>query len=197
MKKLLMLLSVMFVFLLSSCTANEETKKKESVLDEYKVMNIHSEVRVKDFIYRIVSKKQEYENNEKVKIYAELEYVGNDDQVTIYHAASPFYFNLKERTRNYDIGYGMNQPLVKTTIVKGKPLREEYIVGSGSYSGEDPKEYVDFIKSIVDTKRLPHGYYILNGSADFYVETVKNNKNVEIDYNISSPIDFKVNEQKK
>lgn len=195
MKKLCILLTVLLAFLLSSCTTNEETKKKESVLDEYKVMNSHSKVRVKDFIYRIVSEKQEYENNEKVKIYAELEYVGNDDQVTIYHGESPFYFNLKERTRNYDIGYLMNQPLVKTTIVKGKPFREEYIVGNGGYSGDDPKEYVDFMKKIIDTKRLPYGYYILNGSAEFYVETVKNGKNVEIDYNISSPIDFKVNEK--
>lgn len=198
MKKLFMLLTVMFVFLLSSCTANEETKKKkESVLDEYNVMNTHSEVRVKDFIYRIVSEKKEYENNEKVKIYAELEYVGNEDQVTIYHAASPFYFNLKERTRNYDIEYAMNEPLIKTTIVKGKPLREEYRVGSGGYSGDDPQEYIVFMKTIMDKKQLPYGYYILNGNADFYVETVKNNKNVEIDYNISSPIDFKVKEKTK
>jgi len=195
MKKLFILLTVMFVFVFSSCTANKETKKKDSILDEYKVMTSHSKVRVKDFIYRIVSEKQEYAYNEKVKIYAELEYVGNDDQVTIYHGESPFYFNLKERTRNYDIEYFMNLPLVKTTIVKGKPLREEYLVGSGSYSGEDPKEYVDFMKKIMDTKRLPHGYYNLNGSAEFYVETVKNGKNIEIDYNISSPIDFKVNEK--
>ncbi|GGI10079.1 hypothetical protein [Gottfriedia solisilvae] len=194
MKKLFMLLTVMFVFMLSSCSSNEESKKKESILDEYKVMNSHSEVRVKDFIYRIVSEKQEYANNEKVKIYAELEYVGNEEQVTIYHAASPFYFNLKEKTRNYDIVYGMNQPLVKTTIVKGKPLREEYFIGNGSYSGDDPKEYVDFMKKIMDTKRLPYGYYILNGNADFYVETVKSGKNVQIEYNINSPIDFKVNE---
>ena len=194
MKKIFMLLTVMFVFMLSSCSANEESKKKESILDEYKVMNSHSKVRVKDFIYRIVSEKQEYANNEKVKIYAELEYVGNDDQVTIYHGESPFYFNLKEKTRNYDIGYAMNEPLIKTTIVKGKPLREEYRVGSGGYSGDDPKEYVDFMKKIMDTKRLPYGYYILNGNADFYVETVKNGKNVQIEYNINSPIDFKVNE---
>jgi len=194
MKKIFMLLTVMFVFMLSSCSANEESKKKESILDEYQVMNSHSKVRVKDFIYRIVSEKQEYANNEKVKIYAELEYVGNDDQVTIYHGESPFYFNLKEKTRNYDIGYAMNEPLIKTTIVKGKPLREEYRVGSGGYSGDDPKEYVDFMKKIMDTKRLPYGYYILNGNADFYVETVKNGKNVQIEYNINSPIDFKVNE---
>ncbi|MET3196495.1 hypothetical protein [Bacillus sp. OAE603] len=197
MKKLFMLLTVVFIFILSSCSTNQETKKKESVLDNYNVMNNHSEVRVKDFIYRIVSEKQEYANDEKVKIYLELEYVGNEEQVTIYHAESPFYFNLKEKTRNYDIVYGMNQPLVKTTIVKGRPLREEYKVGSGGYSGDDPKEYVDFMKKIMDTKRLPYGYYILNGKTDFYVETVKNGKNVQIEYNISSPIDFKVNEKTK
>lgn len=195
MKKLCMLFTLIFVFILSSCTANEETKKKESLLDEYKVMNHYSTVKVKDFIYRIVSENKEYADNEKIKIYAELEYVGNEDQVTIYHAASPFYFDIEEKTRSYDIGYIMNQPLVKTTIVKGKPLREEYIVGNGGYSGDDPKEYVDFMKTIMETKRLPYGYYILNGRADFYVETVKNGKNVEIDYNISSSIDFKVNEK--
>lgn len=189
-----MLLTVMFVFLVSSCSVNEETKKKESVLDKYNVMNNQSEVKVKDFIYRIVSEKQEYQNSESVKIYAELEYVGNEEKVTIYHSASPFHFNLLEKSRNYEIGYRMDEPLVKTTIVKGKPLREEYIVGSGGYSGDDSKEYVDFMKKIMNTGQLPYGYYILNGKADFYVETVKN---IKTEYNISSPIDFKVKEKTK
>lgn len=195
MKRLIMLLLTMSAFILTSCTSNEETKKKESLLDEYKVINTHSEVRVRDFIYRIVSEKQEYEQNEKVKIYAELEYVGNVDKITIYHASSPFYFNVEERTRHYSLEYFMNQPLVRTTIVKGKPLREEYREGGGGYGDDDPKDYVDFIKNISKTKRLPSGYYVLNGKADFYVETLKNGKKVEVVYNINSPIDFKVREK--
>lgn len=75
---------------------------------------------------------------------------------------------MVETTRNFEIGYGMDAPLLSTKLRKGEPLRAEYW-GSGGYTSEDKKEYVDFISQIMN-QEFPEGRYIVNGSADFYVK---------------------------
>ena len=59
-------------------------------------------------------------------IFAELTYVGELDSIDIYHAASPFYFPLEERTRGIEVDYAMDEPLIVTTLEKGEPLRQKY-----------------------------------------------------------------------
>ncbi|GGE02440.1 hypothetical protein [Paenibacillus nasutitermitis] len=102
------------------------------------------------FLYRLVSEKSVYAEGERVELYAELEYVGEEPEIEIAHAASPFSFPMKEKTRGFEIGYMMDQPRLVTTLKKGEPLREQYKV-SGGYGSQDPKEYVDFIKARNDS----------------------------------------------
>jgi hypothetical protein len=94
---------------------------------------------------------------------------------------------MVEKTRDFQIDYPMNLPLISTTLVKGKPLLEEY-KKSGGYDSQDEKEYVDFMKNFLN-RGFPSGYYVVNGSVNFYVENGKNNKQ---DYNIKGQIEFKV-----
>lgn len=70
-----------------------------------------TEVRIGDFVYRLSTEKEEYNGDEPIIIHAELEYVGDQEQIDISHAASPFYFPIKETTRNYDIPYAMEEPM--------------------------------------------------------------------------------------
>jgi hypothetical protein len=142
-----------------------------------------------DFIYRLVSEKSVYEEDEPLAIHAELEYIGEDDQVDIYHAASPFYFPISEITRGYEIGYVMDQPLIRTTLVKGVPLRESY-TGSGWYSEQDPPEYLEFIKQVMEG-RFPEGKYTVNGYAGFYVEDGDGDGG-QTSYRIEGSIGFEV-----
>ncbi|MBD3921670.1 hypothetical protein H8B09_23085 [Paenibacillus sp. PR3] len=129
-------------------------------------MGSSAEVKDDDFVYRLVAETAEDQAADSVKLYAELEYVGDQDEVTITHAMSPFYFPMKETTRGYGIGYMMDQPLITTTLKKGEPLREEYH-GSGGYSeDQDPKDYIQFIKDFGANGFLP-GRYEVNGFADF------------------------------
>ncbi len=96
-----------------------------------------------------------------------------------------------EKTRDYEINYGMNEPLLSTTLKRGQPLREEY-EKSGGYGEQDKKEYVDFIKSFWENG-FPAGYYVVDGYVDFYVQSNEDSNDKE-DFNIKTQIDFKVNE---
>jgi hypothetical protein len=188
LKKLFHLsLFIIALLLLSSCSSTQDVNNNSTRVKKSEVLNTSVEVSEDDFIYRILTVKKEYHKNEKVKIYAELEYIGDKDEVTIYHAASPFSFPMVEKTRDFQIDYPMNLPLISTTLVKGKPLHKEY-KKSGAYNSQDEKEYVDFMKNFVN-KGFPSGYYIVNGSVNFHVENGENNK---LDYNIKGQIEFKV-----
>ena len=189
MKKLIQIIFIMLTLLLSSCTYELESDNEVTKLDNYEVIKTMDEVIEGDFIYRLVTEKGEYLDNESVNIYAELEYIGDNEEITIYHAASPFFFPMVEKIRDYSIDYPMDEPLISTKLIKGKPLREEY-KRSGGYSSQDEKEYVNFIKSFWD-KGFPTGYYVVNGFVDFYVQSNENDKQEE--FNIKAQIDFKVN----
>ena len=188
MRKLIQIIFIMLALLLTSCTSKSESDNIVAKLDNYEVLNTKDEVTEGDFIYRLVTEKAEYLDNESVRIYAELEYIGDNEEITIYHAASPFYFPMVEKTRDFSIGYPMNEPLLSTKLIKGKPLREEY-KRSGGYSSQDEKEYVNFMKSFLDNG-FPAGYYVVNGFADFYVQPNENDKKEE--FNIKAQIDFRV-----
>ncbi|PWW00916.1 hypothetical protein DFQ01_11161 [Paenibacillus cellulosilyticus] len=124
------------------------------------------EVKEGDFVYRLVAETAEDHSADSVKLYAELEYAGDQDEVTITHAMSPFYFPMKETTRGYDISYMMDQPLITTTLRKGEPLREQYRASGGYSADQDPKDYIEFIKDFTANGFLP-GRYEVNGFADF------------------------------
>ncbi|RBW68845.1 hypothetical protein DS031_14890 [Bacillus taeanensis] len=157
---------------------------------------VKAEVTEGDFVYRLVSEKEIYQDSEDVKLYAELEYVGDQEEIKIYHAASPFYFPIVEKTRNYNIEYAMNEPLLTTTLEKGKPFREEYR-GGGAYGSQDEQDYVEFMKDFMENG-FPVGEYTVNGFADFFIEANEHDKKAEEKledkekYKMQAQIEFEV-----
>lgn len=135
-------------FLLAGCSGDSKLDE-QNVVKEPSIVS-KAEVSEGDFVYRLLSEKSEYSEGEKVEVYAELEYVGDEPEIKIAHAASPFSFPMKEKTRNFEIGYMMNLPQFVTVLKKGMLLRERY-EGGGGYGSQDPKEYVDFIKALEET----------------------------------------------
>lgn len=191
MKKLTNTICVIFLIaILASCgTTQQDIDSGSSDNDRYKdasTTNI-AEVTEGDFIYRLVSDHQEYQENDTVSLYAELEYIGNNQEITISHAASPFSFYITETTRDYQIDYPMNQPLLSTTLKQGEPLREEY-KASGGYSENDPQEYIEFLHQLWE-EGFPSGEYVIKGSADFFIET---NETDTENYHIEAQINFSV-----
>lgn len=184
---------VLLTVLLASCGAQGKGQtgsgNSDSVNDE--VTNSSSaEATEGDFVYRLVSEKEQYGAGEAVALYAELEYLGDEEEVTIYHAASPFYFPITEKTRGYEIGYMMEEPLVTTTLKKGEPVREEY-KRSGGFSEQDEKDYVDFIKSFLENG-FPAGHYVVDGYANFYVQSGVEGTEDKETFTIKANIEFEV-----
>ncbi len=177
------------VFLLSSCSSDN---KQSSQLDGSNFLNTSAEIMEGNFVYRLATEKEVYQEGGPVSLFAELEYIGDQEEITIYHAASPFYFPMIEKTRNYTIDFPINEPLIATILKKGQPLRKTYSGGSGGYGSEDKKEYVDFMKKIMN-KQFPIGHYVVNGTADFFIKT---NESSQKAYNLNAQISFKVESKK-
>ncbi|AST92499.1 hypothetical protein BC6307_14960 [Sutcliffiella cohnii] len=185
MKKLFCIIIVIMVALIG-CGTEKETRS--STLDDYEVTNINAEIMEGDFVYRLYSKERVYEPNEEIQVYGEIEYVGEEEEVVIYHAASPFYFIITEEVRGYEIDYAMDTPLIGTTLKRGEPLVEPYRK-SGGYSDQSEKEFVEFIKEFLHKEGFPSGFYTINGFTDFYVE--KGN-HIKEEYEMEAQINIKV-----
>ncbi|MGG0668054.1 hypothetical protein [Sporosarcina koreensis] len=119
-----------------------------------------------------------------MKLFGEITYTGDKDEVTIIHSSSAILFSLEEKVRGFDIGYSVEDLEVVTVLKKGEPYREEY-VKSGGYDAGNPSDYVRFIKSFLNNEGFPSGYYIVNGETDFFL---KDKERV----NIKATINFKV-----
>lgn len=191
LKNIKLILPIMFLSIgLFGCQQNNN-EKVDNEPSNTQTLETKAEVIEEDFVYRLVTENAEYSKNEPIKIYAELEYTGDKEEIEIFHSASPFSFPMVETTRNYEIGYGMNEPLLSTKLIKGEPLREEYR-GSGGYGSQDKKEYIEFMKQIMN-QEFPKGHYVVNGIADFGVianeETGQKKK-----YKIKAKVEFSVND---
>ncbi|MGG3890038.1 hypothetical protein [Metabacillus fastidiosus] len=189
-KKISLILSSMFLSIgLFSCQQNNN-KKVNNEPSDTKTLETKAEVIEEDFVYRLVTEKAAYGKNELIKIYAELEYTGDKKEIEIFHSASPFSFLMVETMRNYEILYSMPEPLLSTKLIKGEPLCQEY-KGSGGYGSRDKKEYIEFMKQIMN-QEFPEGHYVVNGITDF--DVIANEKTgQEKKYEIKAQIEFRVN----
>ncbi|MCD8510654.1 MAG: hypothetical protein LRY73_12810 [Bacillus sp. (in: Bacteria)] len=145
-----------------------------------------SETEAGDFVVRLISKKAIYEAEEPVELTAKLKYSGEEDKLSIFHGASPFWFHIRETTRGIDIPYIMNLPLKETKLKRDQWLEVNYRK-TGSYSEED--EHAQFMKEFLEGDTFPPGVYEIELRADFYT----GNFNVkEQKYNISTALIIEV-----
>ncbi|WP_280770550.1 hypothetical protein [Salipaludibacillus daqingensis] len=177
------------LFFLVGCHSSDSISSSE--LDEYVVSQTTDETIQDDFIFRLVSEKKEYNEGEEVALYGEIEYIGEKDEVTIYHSSSAVLFPMEEKIRGYDIGFAVDDIGLSTTLKQGEPYQEKY-VKSGSYSpDQDPEDYVSFIRDFLNRDDFPSGYYVVGAYADFSVDAEENEGSRER-FKIEAAVDFKV-----
>lgn len=165
-KKIGIASSIFCTLVLSACgqsgnteaSPNEDTKKEVRVVDE---------VYEGDFVYTLTSEQERYQEGQPIQLRAELTYIGEDEEITIGHASSPFHFPMKETTRGYDIPFSMTEPFITTTMKREEPFKESY-VPSGGFGSLDPEEYKDFMKRMM-AGDVPVGHYEVEGTAKFTV----------------------------
>ncbi|WP_018923080.1 hypothetical protein [Salsuginibacillus kocurii] len=123
-----------------------------------------------NFTYRIISEQSSYTSDQPVQLYAELEYTGSRDHITISHGADPFYFPLKDHSRDLELSYWSYDTDQTTTLEKEKPIRvsidrDRLQPRSGSQSS-DARTLLEDIREGED---FPPGEYNVKGQARFQV----------------------------
>ena len=127
---------LVLVFVMTACGTGAIPNSGNQAKSDEPLPSAEAEVKEGDFVYRLFTEKDVYNTFGGTAIFAELTYVGELDSIDIYHASSPFYFPLEERTRGINVDYPMDEPLIMTTLEKGEPLRQRYGF-AGGYSDND------------------------------------------------------------
>lgn len=187
MKTIAAICTLIPALLLTACGVEETRQQPADDATVFTVISPKAASVQGDFIYRLISEKEQYTEGKEIKIYTELEYSGEQENIEISHAASPFHFPLYEETREYAVEYAMNEPLLTTQLIGGEAL-QEYYSGSGGYSAEEDEAYIEFVQRIMG-KEFPPGYYKANGFAYF---TAASSAGSGIPYEFHTQIDFKV-----
>ncbi|MDG5788637.1 hypothetical protein QA612_14235 [Evansella sp. AB-P1] len=179
---------VIFILFLAGCNSSElDNREGPSDFDElanFEVLQPMDETKKGNFIFRLISEKEEYKEGEEVKLYGELEYVGRNEEVTITHSDPVIVFPLEDKMRGFSTRFGRDDDASPTTLKQGEPYRQDYKTMFVYNPIEDSEEYLEFLEQL--DEHFPAGYYVVNGQAIFN-HGIFGNETV-----IKAQIDFKV-----
>lgn len=187
MGKLNTLCLILLLFLTAACQNSDSINDE---LNNYNVVQTHSEATHEDFIFRLFTEKEYYNEDEDVLIHGEIEYNGEKDEIIIYHAASAITFPMTEKIRNFPIDSFVQEIGLSTRLKRGIPYRETY-QKNVFYDEHSSKEYIQFTEEFSNNKGFPVGYYVVNGYASFAADLGDDDNNRER-IQINAMIDFKV-----
>lgn len=119
-----------------------------------------------DFHIAIIADKQIYHKNEKIKVYATFEYVGDKDEIKIWHGLPYLGFSIKDANGDYFMR-SVQADALKSTIIKKNVVYKFDFQKSGGFSADDPK--ADFWRKFYSEKdlRMPVGTYTIIAAASF------------------------------
>lgn len=179
MSKNIILISTL-ILLLTACGNQPKTIQNDD--NEY----VMSEIRKDDFVLQVYSDKQIYALEEEVNVYTKLKYIGNNASQTVYHEASPFYYNVFEITRQVGIPYSMDQPGLSTEL-KNDIWYEERYMKTGVFSESFPKS--EFNKEFLEVKGFPGGEYRMSVRAKISTGQSTKQENYELSTSITIKIE--------
>lgn len=171
MKKYVVSMLAMFTLLLSACGTTDVSPKSTTPLPPSEI-----EVKEGDFIYKLYTEKDVYDEYGDISIYAELTYVG-EKTIEVVHGDPLLSFSLEERTRNVKVDMLIREIGMTTRLKKGETITKRYDVTKG-HVFEDDKASMEFFNT-VKSKGLPHGEYDIHGSADFFFDEEGKHYNIE------------------
>lgn len=143
-----------------------------------------------DFELALYTSKTHYAVDETIKVYAELTYTGEQEQIEIGHSMYPVGFTIEEHTRDMSIPGFMNEPYIVTTLKKDEPVKYEYSF-SGGYSEQDGEDYIAFVKELMD-EQFPEGQYTIAAHASFVEHAAHDGADGKPSYQFSNSISFVV-----
>jgi hypothetical protein len=119
----------------------------------------------KMFDLKLYSDKQTYKPDEKINIWATLEYIGDTDEIKIWSGDPYLVYSITDG-KDFNLDTIVSDILKSTTLKKGIVYRDNYIK-SGGYSTDAPD--ADFWKKFFEEKDLylPEGEYTIKVSCAF------------------------------
>jgi len=111
------------------------------------------------FEMRLFSDKKEYRTNEKIRLWATLEYIGNKDSIQIWHGGGFMLFYITDG-EDFNLEPIITLPLLSTTLERGRVYAFDYYK-SGGWGTDDPK--ADFWEQFFKEQDLflPQGNYTI------------------------------------
>lgn len=171
MKTLKSVLLICLLFITGCGTNNPkeiEGKGSQSIVFDNM---IESKSENEEFTFKLISEKDIYKTNEVIKVSGEITYKGEEDTVSIAHAASPIWFYTTNLTEDYYFDPAMNEPLIITTLKKNEPLVEEYSFSGGNYyEGQAGEAYDESVWKSMTHLKFPPGQYKIEAKTDFTVQ---------------------------
>ncbi len=164
----IMIFGLLFCLLLTSCSNINVNNKNSSNSTNINVSNeaINNEQDYnKLFELNLYTDKQTYKTTDKIKIWATLKYIGNDNHIKIWHSNPYISFTITDG-KKFETGGIFDDVLTSTILVKDKLYKYDY-VKTGGYSEDDTN--VDYWKKFYQEKDLylPEGEYIIKVGGAF------------------------------
>lgn len=150
-KKLIISVGILILSLILTACGPKEEKD-----GEYE-MNYTASTKDELFQLSIYLDKDTYASDEVIFCYATLEYIGEEDSITIYSSDPLVGFGIRD-DKLFHGEYGRDTILMETTFRKGHVVKYDFSK-SGGWSGDDPnaKFYEEFYRD--PNLILPAGEY--------------------------------------
>jgi len=112
-----------------------------------------------DFVLSLFADQRIYKETDTIQIWATLEYIGDYDEITIWHGIPSIIFTITDGN-TFNMGGAVVEVLVETVLQRGEVYRFEF-QKSGGWSADDPD--ADFWRNFFaqDDLRLPAGEYTI------------------------------------
>ena len=163
---------LLLAFLLTLVGCQNPQDKEQIDTDETECMEsattqIETETTENDFSLKFHADNSVYSTDEAIKIWATLEYVGDENSVTIWHGDPYIVFSITDGADFY-ISDFIHDILTSTVLEKGEQYRFDY-VKSGGWDTEGPD--ADFWENFFQEEelKLPAGTYTISVDGEFYL----------------------------
>lgn len=147
-----LIIVIFSILVLGLCGCGTRNNNEENVSGEPKITNQSKQV--DDFKVSI-----SVENGENdLNVYATITYLGKEAEKDIYHGGSIFFFNVYQQDGDFEYLGGMEQPLLKTTLVRDEPHRVKFIeienlnLKQGNYKFEAIADFSSDSDDVLGTK---------------------------------------------
>ena len=127
--------------------------------------------------------KLDFKENEEIKLYSTIEYIGAKNTITIWSGDPYFNYTIVDGTEYYSEGITLS--IAKSTELKKGEVYTLPFAKNGGFSQDDPK--AEFWEEYYSEKelRLPKGTYTFKAYTDFHLDQdAKESVDLEVEFQL-------------